>query len=93
MYIYDNISLHSFLNEKFYRKYCTENQNTYFWSTIFFSKNCAVYEIWKNMVEQARPQMTIQHMHIARWLHESTPVLHLYVHCLLVYIYICINCS
>jgi len=54
-------------------------------------KNCAVYEIWKNMVQPDRPQMTIQHMHIACWLYECSPLLCLYVHCLLVCI--CINCS
>ena len=73
-------------------KSCTENQNTHFWSTIFFSKNCAVYVIiWKNMVEPDRPQMTIQHTHIARWLRECTSMLLLYLHCLLVCG--CIKCS
>jgi len=64
---------------------------THIFGQQLFSKNCAVYEIWKNMVEPDRPQMTIQHMHITCLLHECTPMLRLYVHCLLVCI--CINCS
>jgi len=66
---------------------------THIFGQQLFSKNCAVYEIWKNIVQPDRPQMTIQHIHIARWLHERTPMLHLYVHCLLVCTGICINCS
>jgi len=39
--------------------------------TVF--KNCAVYEItWKNIIEMDRPQMTIWHMRIPRWITEST---------------------
>ena len=46
-------------------KSCT--QNTHFtFNNFFFSENLAVYEImWKNIVEQDRPQMTIWRMRIA----------------------------
>jgi hypothetical protein len=37
-------------------------------SPITFSKNCALYDImWKNTVELCRAQMTVWHMHIAKW--------------------------
>jgi hypothetical protein len=39
-------------------KSCRANQNTYFMSNNFF-RRCAFYEImWKNNVDQGRPQMT-----------------------------------
>jgi len=63
---------------------------THIFGQQLFSKNCAVYRIWKNTVQPDRPQMTIHHTHIAHWLHECTPMLRLYVNCLLVCI--CINC-
>ena len=41
-------------------KGCRENQNTHFAFSNFFFLNRAVYKImWKNIVEQGRPQMTI----------------------------------
>ena len=50
-------------------KSCTENQNTHFVFSNFFSENRAVYEImWKNMVQRGRPQMTIWRMRIACWI-------------------------
>jgi hypothetical protein len=40
-------------------KHCRENQNTYFEFSNFVSENLAIYEIiWKNIVEEDRPQMT-----------------------------------
>ena len=43
-------------------KRCTENENTHFILNIIFSENLAVYEImWKNMVQEDRPQMTIKY--------------------------------
>jgi hypothetical protein len=34
-----------------------------------FSKNRFVYEMmWKNIVDIEKPQMTIRHMHISRWI-------------------------
>jgi len=46
---------------------CTENQNTHFVFSNFFSpENRAVHEImWKNIVEPGRPQMTIWRMRFA----------------------------
>jgi len=39
---------------------CRENQNAQFMFRTFFSENHTVYEIvWKNMVEQDRPQITV----------------------------------
>jgi len=41
--------------------------------SIFFFETRAVYEImWKNIVEQSRPQMTVWHMRIACWLTKGT---------------------
>jgi hypothetical protein len=46
---------------------------THVLSSITFSKNCAVYEImWKNIVERARPQMTVWCMHIASKIAKAT---------------------
>jgi len=46
-------------------KSCTENQNTHFTSNNFYFKERALYKtMWKNIVEPARPQMIIWHMHI-----------------------------
>ena len=41
-------------------------------NNLFF-ENRDVYEImWKNVVEPDRPQMTIWHMRIARWIAKAT---------------------
>jgi hypothetical protein len=41
--------------------------------TFPFSENCAIYEIiWKNIVEQGRPQMTVWCMRIAGWIPKAT---------------------
>jgi len=54
-------------------KSCTENQNTHFVFSNFFSENRAVYEIMgKNIVERERPQMTIWRMRIACWIPKAT---------------------
>jgi hypothetical protein len=38
-----------------------------------FHENRAVYEMtWKNIVETDRPQMTVPHMHFARWITKAT---------------------
>ena len=59
MYSYDILSLKSSLNAKCFRRRCTENQNTHFMLSAFFSENRAVYElIWKSTVQPHRPQMT-----------------------------------
>jgi len=42
-------------------------------AVIFFSENCAVYEItWENMVKRGRPHMTIWRMRIACWITKAT---------------------
>ena len=72
IYVFDHISLSSSWNEKFWNKFCTENQNTHFTLNIFFFENRAVYEItWKNMVQPKRPQMTIWCMRIAARIPEA----------------------
>jgi len=41
--------------------------------SVTFLKNCAVYEImWKNIVQQGRPHMTIWCMLIACWIPKAT---------------------
>jgi len=43
------------------------------YSLNFFFENRAVCEImWKNIVEQGRPQMTIWRMRIACWIPKAT---------------------
>jgi hypothetical protein len=42
-------------------KSCRENQNMHFMLSNVFQKNCVVCEImWKNVVGQDRPHMTIE---------------------------------
>ena len=42
-------------------------------SVTFFFQNRAVYEImWKNIAERDRPQMTLWHMRITRWIGKAT---------------------
>jgi len=56
-------------------KSCTENQNTHFVFSNFFSssENCAVYEImWENIVKRVRLQMTIWRMYISHWVPKAT---------------------
>ena len=53
-------------------KSCTENQNTHFVFSNFFSESRAVYEImWKTTVKRGRPQMTIWCMCIACWIFKT----------------------
>jgi len=55
-------------------KSCRENQNTRcVFSNFFPPENRAVYEImWKNVVEQGRPQMTVRPMRNACWIPKAT---------------------
>ena len=56
-------------------KSCRGNQKIHFVFSNFF-KNRTIFEImWKNMLEQGRPQMTIWHMHIAFWIIKATHTL------------------
>ena len=45
--------------------------NPFFFFPRFFA-NRAVYEMWKNIVERGRPQMTLWLLHIACWVHKAT---------------------
>jgi hypothetical protein len=50
-----------------------EKIKTHTLCSITFFENHTVFEImWKNTVEPDRPQMTIQHMHIAFWMTKTT---------------------
>jgi hypothetical protein len=50
-----------------------EEMKTRFMLQNFFFENRAFYEImWKNIVEQSRPQMTVWRMRIACWLIKGT---------------------
>jgi len=50
-----------------------EKIKTHISHSITFLENRAVYEIlWKHIVEQDRPQMTVWHMRIACWIPKAT---------------------
>ena len=62
MYIYGNILLNSFWNEKFFRQIYRENQNTHFMFNNLHPppENRVIYEImWTNLVEADMPWMTM----------------------------------
>ena len=64
---------HFFLEWEVFQKKCKENRNTYFVFDNFFFENRTVYEImWKNSVEQGKPQMTVWHMRIVCWIPKAT---------------------
>jgi len=37
-----------------------------------FFENRAIYEMWKNIVQLDRPQMTIWRIYIGCWIHKAT---------------------
>jgi hypothetical protein len=50
----------------------TKSEHTFYVQKPFL-KNYVIYEImWKNIAEKIRPQMTIWHMCIARWIPKVT---------------------
>ena len=53
-------------------KSCRENQNTFYGQYIFFENRAVCKIMWKNIVEPARPQMTIWHMRITCWTPKAT---------------------
>jgi hypothetical protein len=68
---------------------CKGNQNIHFMfsNTPPPPRNCAVYEImWKSIVEQGRPQMTVRCMHAACWITKATRTHSEYVVLLFYYI-------
>jgi hypothetical protein len=67
IYIYDNISLNYFWNDKSSDKICRGNQNTHF--ILFFRKDKK-----KNMVQPDSPQMTIWRMRFPYWINKATDV-------------------
>jgi len=49
------------------------NENTFYVTKLFFFRKSCLYEImWKNIVEQSRPQMTVWRTRIACWLIKGT---------------------
>jgi len=74
MYIFGHISLSSSWNEKCSRQNFRENQNTYYmFNNVFDFEIRAVYgKMWKNIVEQGRPQMTIWRTRMACWIPKAT---------------------
>jgi len=68
------------------------------------SENTAVYEMWENIVEPDRPQMTIWRMRIACWIPKATnihsdyvlltafPLQHWLYECASMFGYTCITC-
>jgi hypothetical protein len=43
------------------------------YSVTFISENRAVYDIiWKNIVDRAKPQITIWRVRVARWILKAT---------------------
>ena len=70
--VFDNISVLLRIRNVS-EKRCRQNQNTYFVFHIFPPEYPAVYEImWKNILETARPQLTIWRMLIACWINKAT---------------------
>ena len=60
LYIYDHISLRSFLNETISDQSCWSQNTQFIFLFSFPSENLAIYQImWENTVEPDRPQMTI----------------------------------
>jgi len=61
MYMYDSITLHSFLESEIFHTRVVDKIKTHIlYSIMFFLNNHAIYDImWANMVEADRPKMTI----------------------------------
>jgi hypothetical protein len=59
--VYDSMSLNSSWSVKSFIQSCKENQNTHFMFNYFFSENRTVCEMWKNVLESEKPQMTTQY--------------------------------
>jgi hypothetical protein len=74
MYIYDNISLNSSYNEKYFRQICTENQktnfmlNTYFPKIMPFMRQCGK----EVTARQATDDNIIRRMRFACWITKAT---------------------
>jgi hypothetical protein len=71
MYIYDNISLKSSENEKYFRKkLCRENQNTFYVQYLFSFENHAVYDnnLGKYGTASQATDNSIWRIHIEYWI-------------------------
>ena len=81
-YIYDNIMPNSSLNEKLFRKSCTEYQNTHFIFKNVLPKIKPFMISWKNMLQPYRLHV-IKHMHFAYWITKATDTTLVYITLLL----------
>ena len=60
-YSYDNIFLHSYQDEKYFRQNLQRKSKQFYFQKLFV-ENRAVYEVmWGNTVEPDRPQMAIKY--------------------------------
>ena len=50
---------------------CRVNQNTLFVFSNFSLKSCFLRDMWKNIVERGRSQMTIRRMRISCWIPKA----------------------
>jgi len=57
-------------------KFVDKTKTHILYSITLFSEICVVYEImWRNIIEQGRPRVTIWRMRPAWWIHKSTNTL------------------
>jgi len=74
IYIYDNISLNSYENEKFVGKFCEESESTHFLFSNSVWKLAVCEIMWKITVKPDRPKMTIMRIRIACWITNATNI-------------------
>jgi len=77
LYVKTNIHFWSycaqfFLEWEMFQTKVVEKIRRHFLPSNFFSENRTFYEMWKNIVEPRRPQITIWRMRIACWIPKST---------------------
>jgi hypothetical protein len=69
MHVFNNFSLSSPCNEKWFRKESLEEIKTHLLCSITFFSNHTVYEaMWNNINEQGRLQMKIRRLRFACWI-------------------------
>ena len=59
----------------FQEKRCRENQNTYFVSNIFFEDLADYEEMWQNIIERGRSQITVWRMRVECSIPKATNTL------------------
>ena len=81
IYIFDHISISASHNEKGFRQSLYRKwKHTFCVQNFFFFVNRTDYELgWKNIVQPARPLMTLWRMRIACWIHKATDKHSVYV--------------